>query len=151
MIVLEVMFRTEFDDPVSFPAYALQLIVALLIPPFCSMIAIAWFAPVLAEPMASLADFGSCCCIGFALAGLVHHVSADSAVTGRWVWVVPSLFFATGFIYDVAALSFSSALSEWFYIGSNGEDGLGFVLLTCPTCGTVCYSLGMVFATRRPN
>jgi hypothetical protein len=80
---------------------------------------------------------------GFVLGCLASRFMPRATSTGRWIWIIPSLFFLWAFLDESLSSSLVSALRMLFFPGPNGAAGLVLVLLTVPTISTWSYSAAM--------
>jgi hypothetical protein len=69
------------------------------------------------------------------------HLIPSIRSSGRWVWILPTSLFALVFFSECFTFSLKRAFRECFFPGQNGEEAIGFLLMTCPTLSTVCYSV----------
>jgi hypothetical protein len=87
--------------------------------------------------------------LALVLALLVRRIFPDAARWGKWVWLLPVVLLTLGVIADAVQSTPRAALKGFFYYGRDGEDSLGFFLITFPTFSCVIYSLTMYFAERQ--
>lgn len=87
--------------------------------------------------------------LGLYLGLAVHRFFPRSSVTGRWVWVLPTVFLVYVFITDTRTFSIAHALSELFHPGPEGENQWLLFFVTYPASQCLLYSLTMFLTTRR--
>lgn len=149
------MFEKKIRGAPSFTAWAAQQVLALVVPalwaaftfdvaerlkeratyPLDSAIDVAWYISVW--------------CVGFFLALLVHRIFPGSATAGRWIWAMPTLLFVLAFASVAVGHGPGYALSDFIDPGPSGEAWWLVVTVTYPTCSSILYSIGMVFASNR--
>jgi hypothetical protein len=151
------LFRSEVSDDYSFVTWVAQQVAAVLTPSLVALLTGGSVADYIEKgPGYPLGTIGKVAWyalfvwgIGFYLAMLVHRLFRRAAAVGRWVWILPTFFFLLMFFNDVFKHSLSSAFSEFFNPGPNGEAWWALMIFTYPTCSAVLYSLGMFLALRQ--
>jgi hypothetical protein len=83
-------------------------------------------------------------CIGFGFQSLIRRAIEGG---GRRAWVLPVSLLALSCIWD-ACLSNWQEIRAFFWPGADGEQGLGWLLLTLPAVACSFYSLGILAASR---
>ena len=142
------MLETDIEDGYSLAAWVAQQILSMLVPMIFIMVVESNIKQV-HWPLDHFRDSAMLCGAGFLFAVLVHWLFPRAAVTGRWVWTLPTSLLALAFVGDALTSSFGRAFVEFFYPGPNGEAGWAMALVTYPTGSAIAYSLGMLFATRK--
>jgi len=135
---MKMMFTTEVPAEFSILSCIGQQLLATLCPLICAAI----FG---VDQLALVVACGS----AFLFAFMFHTAIPRSAEVGRWVWVLPSGFFAWMFVRDVIKFGLFYAFGECFNPFQRGEDALAFLLATCPTCAAVVYSISMSLLSAR--
>jgi hypothetical protein len=85
--------------------------------------------------------------VGFLYAFAVNAKWRDTARSGQWIWIIPSLFW----VHDVFSPGSHMPLSERFAVAfapSGGTEGLP-LLQSVGTFACVCYSIQMLILNRR--
>jgi hypothetical protein len=90
---------------------------------------------------------------GCALGLLVSLLKPSVASTGKWIWIIPSLFCLWGFLDESLRHSPGAALRMLFFPGPDGEAGWVFALMMIPTIAMASYSAAMAWraCARRRN
>ena len=88
---------------------------------------------------------------GYALAVVVVRSVRSARLAGRLVWILPVVLLIAMIVYGSASEGLSEALREFFYPRMDGEEGLPFVLMTCPVLVCVGYSIRMTAASKNPS
>ena len=149
------MFEKKIRDAPSFTAWAAQQVLALAAPALWAAITfevaerLKERATYRLDSAINVAWYISVWCIGFFLALLVHRIFPGAATAGRWIWAMPTLLFVLAFASDAVSHGLGYALSDFIYPGPSGEAWWLVVTVTYPTCCSVLYSIGMIFASCR--
>jgi hypothetical protein len=132
------MFQTEIRNEPSLLAYMAQQFAV----PICSLF-FAFLGGNVIGCYVVVSVLAAC------LAFFVGSTFPQSSESGKWVWVILTLFLATVLISDSVERSVPHALRMLFYPPDEPESGWVFVMLTLPTLGTISYSVCMRFIARR--
>ncbi len=79
--------------------------------------------------------------VGYALGAAVRRLIPSARASGKWVWLLPGFVLIVACISELA--SRDGSLVPLFWPTSNGEEGLGYLFLTCPAGGAISYSAAM--------
>jgi|SRR5579883_780362 len=151
------MSRIEDGNRHLFAAWAIQQTAALIVPFLIALFTGGYIADRIRNgPGYPFGSVGEVVWDVFLVWGLglylglgVHRFFPRSAVTGRWVWVVPTVFLVYVFISDARMSTLEHALSDFFHPGPEGENQWLLLFVTYPTSQCLLYSLAMFFAPRR--
>ena len=80
---------------------------------------------------------------GFMLGSLVQRGFPKARSGGKWIGAIPAVLMVWALVSDTHTFTFTKALADLFFPGPDGEGWWAFILLTCPTISTLCYSAAM--------
>lgn len=73
----------------------------------------------------------------------------DIAVSGRWLWLVPSSFVSASLFSSLVHSTLGRDLVDLFYPPPEGEAWWAVLFFTYPTLGFIGYAVGIAFETVR--
>jgi hypothetical protein len=149
------MFRTQVDGDPSFVSWLAQQFTAALVPLLWALLARFptelrhALGPTLGAVAAVTWNVIAVWTVGFVLGVLVQRGFPRAVRVGRFVWILPTVFFVICFLADCTNRPFPTVFADFFWPGSNGEAWWGVILVTFPTWSSICYSIGIIFTAKR--
>ena len=136
------MCTTEVPDESSVLSFAFQQVASAYAPMF--------IVATLGLQLGALSIAGQAA-VAFGLALLIGKGQPRSTLEGRWVWVFPALFFASGLALSTKSSDVHHEIMSLLDVTLTGKASLLLILVTFPFCNSVVYSVCMYGLRKSAN